>query len=141
MDLILVGLWPTSPMTRRKLPATERKYQHLPVGDRDACFLEGPGYEKFLQGQETTGRRPGPELEKKSSTLKKPRHREGQRIPQNIQHNNSLPGPRLPESGRMNWQMAMDTQAQVDHSGTSERPASVSPTLSLEEVGHPDPEH
>lgn len=50
-DSILVGLWPTAPMTRRKLPATERKYQHLLVGDQDACFLEGPGYEKFLQGQ------------------------------------------------------------------------------------------
>lgn len=41
----------------------------------------------------------------------------------------------------MNWQMAMDTQIQVDYSRTSERPASVSPTPSLEEVGHPDPEH
>lgn len=141
MDSILVGLWSKAPMTGQTLPATERKYQYLPVRDQDACFLEGLGYDKFLQGRETTVRRPGPELEKKSSTLKKPRHREGQRIPQNTQHNNSLPGPGLPDSGRMNWQMAMDTQIQVDYSRTSERPASVSPTPSLEEVGHPDPEH
>ena len=81
--------------------------------------------------------RPGSEWEGKSSALGKLRHRGEQRLPQDTQCSNSLPGPRLPESGRKNQQMAMGRTACVHPSTASEGPALASLTLSLEEVDRP----
>lgn len=119
----------------------ERKYQHLPAGDQGAHFLKGwrwgaVGERMASQAREQVSR-PGSEWEGKSSALEKLRHREGQRLPQDTQRSNSLPGPRLPESGRKNQQVAMGRTACVHPSTASEGPALASLARSLEEVDCP----
>lgn len=97
---------------RRKPPATERENICTSL-----CII------KTLTSWRSQAREDGQRTRKQQSEglalswrrkADAPMHREEQMLSQDTQSNNSPPGPRLPESGRLNRQMAMGAALQVD---------------------------